>query len=66
MEKILSEIIVEKINERLNITPSVLLYDELVGIVESEILGNKAHFGDPCIYCGINWDKVVTGDCPSR
>jgi len=30
-----AEKIVEKINERLNIVPSVPLYDELVGIVES-------------------------------
>jgi hypothetical protein len=37
MEKSLSQKIVEKVNERLNIVPSVLLYDELVGVVASEL-----------------------------
>lgn len=76
MEKSLSQKIVEKINEKLNIVPSVLLYDELVGVVASELraaqqnaqsdLGSKAHFGDPCIYCGQAYDDVAVGDCPSR
>jgi len=76
MEKSLSQKIIEKVNERLNIVPSVLLYDELVGIVASELraaqprvqadLGSKAHFGDPCIYCGAPHDDVSIGDCPSR
>ena len=29
-------------------------------------LGNKAHMGDPCIYCGVAHDDVSVGDCPSR
>ena len=35
--KSVPEKIVEKLNERLNIVPSVDLYDELVKIVESEL-----------------------------
>lgn len=27
-------------------------------------LGGKAHFGDPCIYCGTSHDDVSVGDCP--
>ncbi len=29
-------------------------------------LGSKAHFGDPCIYCGVAYNDVAVGDCPSR
>lgn len=76
MKKSLSQKIVEKINERLNITPSESLYDELVGLVAKELrddqqgvqtgLSDKAHLGDPCVYCNTAHDEVLVGDCPAR
>lgn len=42
------------------------LVAELRKIRANKGRGNGRHFGDPCVHCGVAWDKVPVGDCEAN